>query len=766
MTPPAQARTPTPVAADGLQGFAARLRATNPFAVNRVDRLRADEVDVDSIRRSPHERIVALAREACEQDRGIGAVLWGEAGAGKSHLLSRLNRWAGQSHNACFVYLHNMLPRPEQLPRYVLKSVVSFLTRGMAGPLHHTPLFRVVNAAVFEALRHDGVSSPTWRVIEASYNRLVNRLAAQDPTRAVLLDRDVYRVLFLFFRSAHASRPKADDGLAPLAVRWLSGESLDPEEAMRLGLRGSGGPEDGVELADDQQVKQALVALAQLARSRSQPFLLCFDQVDNLGRDRVESLTQFLHDLLDSAGNLIVILCGVQQVLLNYRKEGVIHDAAWHRLAQYTIDLLPIGKDEGRHILEARLEKFLEPFILVPEVKVQIGEDTLFPLGLAWYDERVSKLVDVQPRRVIDWARERWEQQQTRLSNERAGEWMKSWTRKDPIKERVSREEAIDSLVTQKITESVARRRQEPQTLPPSPENLSELVYTLLEHCRHRPNQYGVAALSRPVPKKPQPRPYQFEVQKIGQGGKGFGISLLFVGTSSAQETAVLLRRFFQATASARPDRLLLITEQRQPLKLGPGGQEYLKKLSTRGTPAFARIELTFEQYAELDALQAVVGLARSGDLEVEAGPGESPVVREDEVIASHHRRGRYVTHPLLRELLGEAITPAPGPSVQPPAPPAPTPTAPPTPKPSPSVPPPLDEKDLREVIIGRLSFKMGASSHEMAVYYQEYRAKKGQPALPTEACRAAVEAVANKLHAEGKLQATPAASGLYLLWK
>jgi hypothetical protein len=762
MTSPAQAQPPAPSApASSLQTFASRLRSANPFAVNRIDRLSADRVDVSGIHQAPYEKMVALAKEACEQNRGVGAVLWGEAGAGKSHLLSRVARWAEQDHHASFVYLQNLLASPEQLPRYVLKYVISFLTGGMVGPLDRTTLFRLVNAAIREALQHDGISSPTWPVVEAAYNRLVNRLGAQDPTRAVLLDRDVYRVLFHFFRSVYVSRQKVDDGVAALAVRWLSGEPLDAEEAARIGLRAGRGKEDGVELTDDQQVKQVLVALTQLALSRRQPFLLCFDQVDNLGTDRVTALAQFLHDLLDSAGNLLVIFCGVKQTLLGYQQARAIPEAAWHRLAQYRIDLLRIGTDEGRHILEARLEKFLEPFVGVPEVKGQVAKDSLFPLGRSWYDERVSGMVDVQPRRVIDWARECWEQQQGRLAAEPAGEWLKTWGRTQPPRPRPSREEAIDALVAEKIDELIARHKQEPHTLPPSAENLAGLAYTLLEQCRARPQQYALAGLSRPAaPKKTKHRPYAFMARKVdGPVGKESGVCALFVGTSSATSAAASLRRVLQATASEEePGRLLLVTEERQPLKLGATGQEYLDKLTARGKPAFARLGLTFDQYAELEALQAVVGLARSGDLDVEAGPSESRTVREEEVVASHHRHGRYLAHPLLREFLGGNLVPTPlsGPEVSPPAN---------AEKPEPTA--PVDEHDLREVIMARLGLTMGASSHEMAAYYAEYRAKKGMQPLPGDVCEAAVEGLAKKLHAEGKLQATPTPpNGLYLLWK
>jgi acyl carrier protein phosphodiesterase len=61
---------------------------------------------------------------------------------------------------------------------------------------------------------------------------------------------------------------------------------------------------------------------------------------------------------------------------------------------------------------------------------------------------------------------------------------------------------------------------------------------------------------------------------------------------------------------------------------------------------------VTFEQYAHLDALQAVVGQARSEELEIELPGGESRPVSVDEVIKSHRRQGRYQKAAVLREVL------------------------------------------------------------------------------------------------------------------
>ncbi len=63
----------------------------------------------------------------------------------------------------------------------------------------------------------------------------------------------------------------------------------------------------------------------------------------------------------------------------------------------------------------------------------------------------------------------------------------------------------------------------------------------------------------------------------------------------------------------------------------------------------------------ELEALHAVAGRARAGDVEVETRPGRSRPVSPDEVIASNVRRGRYLACAVLRELAGTSVVPLEG---------------------------------------------------------------------------------------------------------
>src|SRR5260370_28395850 len=134
-------------------------------------------------------------------------------------------------------------------------------------------------------------------------------------------------------------------------------------------------------------------------------------------------------------------------------------------------------------------------------------------------------------------------------------------------------------------------------------------------------------------------------------GGARGQVGVHFLTTPNATWATAALRR--RVEDPARRECVLLVTDERQPLPLGRRGREYLEELGRRGPGQFRLREIPFADYAALDALQAVVGLARSGDLEVEFPPGRRRPVSEAEVIASHHRRQRYRALPLLKELLG-----------------------------------------------------------------------------------------------------------------
>ena len=363
----------------------------------------AQDFDVPTIHARQFERLVTLAQEAHGQRRGLGAMLWGEAGIGKSHLLTRFARWADQDRHACFVYLHNLQARPENLPRSLLKAVLSMLTHGRIDQFHSTFLYRLANAFMREALQYDPDRTYSWRELDSAYAKLLDQMSAEEPWRAALVDRTAYDVVLSFFRSAYLAREGVEDGgVARLAARWLAGDALDADEARRLGLPPSRFPDEPVALADDQVIKQVLVTLCRLAASRRQSFVLCFDQVDNLDIDQAAALARFLAALLDCSTNLLVVVSGIQATLLQWRAHKVIQDSAWDRLAQFEIALQRICVTDGCSIVADRLQRFLKPDTQLEAVHQRLQEDYLFPLGKAWADEFLDNKVEVRPRDMLE----------------------------------------------------------------------------------------------------------------------------------------------------------------------------------------------------------------------------------------------------------------------------------------------------------------------------------------------------------------------------
>ncbi|MBX6313605.1 MAG: hypothetical protein IRY99_11915 [Isosphaeraceae bacterium] len=721
------------------------IRDSNPFAANRVNEPSPYDVDVPTIHANSFDRLVALADQARRQRRGIGVALLGGAGVGKSHLLSRLYRWANAEvdqgrKRACYVYLHNLLADPDRLPRYLLKCVVHLLAEGGRGPLHETELIRLIDGAIWHALKskNPGVRSASLKEGEAAYQALFGRSPGA---------REVYGLLFQLFRHAHprkAADPRARS-LARAALAWLAGEEIEAESARALGLPADG--RESVLLRDDHEVEQVLLALAQLARLRDQPFIICIDQVDNLDPDKLQALTRFLHALLDHAANLLVIISGVKQTLLNFKENQIIAEAVWDRVAEYRVELLRIRREEVRQILEARLERFFEPFEELEPVHQHLQRDTLFPLGRAWLAGRLVEGQEFRARDILIWARDAWEDEQAKLAELGLESWLGGWPIGQSAHENgpregdrnlpITLEAAIDALVERKLEEHIAQRRLHPGSLPPDAGNLAGLVQALLEQCRGADRPYTLRDVRRMEKRNGRLPPYDLLVRERREpDGQEITSGVLFLSNTGRSASEALKRLL---NDEPPPDHRLLVTdEERRPLQVGSTGQEYYRDLGRLGPHRFEHLKIGFEQYAALDALEGVVRLARVGDLEVEHPRGTIRQVTEAEVIASHHRQDRYRRHPLLRPLLTEE---------PPPGEPEPPPVA-------------LDEADVRQHTMAQLAWRLGMTAHEVTNGYL-----KAHPtlALPFEAVRARIKAIAARMHAEGLIYATPTDDDLFL---
>jgi hypothetical protein len=558
-----------------LDSFFEHVLYSNPFAVNRVALYTPAREDAPQVHHKQFTQLVELANKAHEQQLGYGAMLWGEAGIGKSHLLARLGNWAGSDHrHALFVYITNLQAEPEQLPRSLLRCVVSILTRGRTGHFSRTPLYRMLNATIRHALQDDGTRSYSWAAAEAAYEELVDHLCDRGPGHAAVVDRRTYRVLFEFFRASYVGRDQPDDALGSLAVRWLGGEFLDPDEARKLSIPLGSRGQEPVGLTDDEEIKKALVTLAQMAFYNQRPLLLCFDQVDNLEPEQFSALARFLHALLDSAGNLLVITCGVRATMTTWQT-GVVQDSTWDRLAQQKVELQRISVIEAKEIVQARLQPFQEPFLAVDEIKQRIEKDYLFPLGQGWSGEFLGNKVDLRPRDVINWANEGWRRRQAAIKERGGQAWLQSWDGTmppgvqpaEPSEDEIQQQ--IDNKVTLKLQEHTHQRRLEPHTLPADGDNLAGLLHAVLQRCLPTlpaltqpgsPSQQVLRVERQVRPRYGQRPPYDLILHERNADGKETKTGLLCLVVANRTSMAAFLKRLAQDAQP--PDRIFLITDR------------------------------------------------------------------------------------------------------------------------------------------------------------------------------------------------------------
>ncbi len=592
-----------------LDTFLARVAAVNPFLENRVNGPAPAGQDVAVVHRAAFDRLTALAGETLGARRGLGAVLTGPAGIGKSHLLARLARWAGPD-TAHLVYLHNLQAAPDALPRSLVNAVVAALTHGRRTGFTQTPLYQLALAGLVEAA--GGQGHITWSRLEQCHQRWLDRLGPEAG------DRIVHEVLYHFFRSANRlARSRGDDGVAGLAVRWLAGQALDPVEARLLGLPPGRRRDEPVALEDAQQLKQVIVALARLAVAHGKPFVLALDQVDNLEDEQFSALSRFLEALLDMAPGLLVVTAGIQPTLVRWRQEGVVQGSAWDRIGQFELRLQPLTPAQAQHLVGARLDDFLTPFATLAPVEERRRNDPLFPLGRAWSEQHLLRSAEIRPRQVISLAREGWRQEQAALDR-LGGDWLAGWPHQagEPVDDgphltREQEEALIDQEVEREL--EVVRRRllSDPGELPPDGDRLASVLFDLLEACRSRQAAPDLVSVRRLPPPRPGASPtYHLHLQTRAAGGEQT-TGVLVLTARHATSAAGFLRRLLE---DARPlDRIVLLTDERVPLALGERGRDYLAQLEALPAPELVKLELSFAEVVELEALHAVAGRAGRG---------------------------------------------------------------------------------------------------------------------------------------------------------
>lgn len=740
-----------------LEQFLEAVKTWNPFHSGQISDPSDQDVDVPEIHQRDSDRLIHLAVQSLQTRKGIGVMLMGGAGVGKSHLLARLAGWAGQ-RGACYLFVHNLLGSSERMPRHLLRSILSLLvnsqkpTESNGSPaLDHakkkpsswvpeyqqSTLYDLVHRVIKKTLKE---TKSQHNVSPQKCREALHRFARRDFQLPVPeMAEEILDVLFTFFQVVN-QHPKLDVSSQTqlnTSIAWLSGDPISEEAANAISLTSALAEKDDeglLRLPDDLYVESVLLVLTEMAAAVNRPFVICLDQVDNLNPDHVQSLTRFLHALVDHSHNLLIVTSGVKQTIDFFREQAIITEAAWDRLASRKLQLHRISPLAARQILLARLGGFFSHFGSIEELSALRREYELFPLSDRDFEQKFGEAIDVRPRDVISWAREKWEDEQFELS--RLGpRWLEVWSTDPPGQDSgpltpplPPLEERINEAVEKRILEKISIHRENRGSLPPEPDNLAALVENLLACCANRQETYSFLSAKRIEGDKPA---YHLEIREHHKDSdRDILNGVAIVATTDGRVSTGALRRLLNV-AKTLDHRILVTDEDRMPLPMPPAGRKLYEELQELGKSAFLHIKLTFQDYATLDAMYGVIRQARVGDFEIDNQDGTTRAVSETEVVESLHRKDSFRQNPLLRELLEEPTAPTPK-----------------QPKP-----PRLKPDEVSQVIRGNLGWRISMTALEATTIVLQ---QPDGPKLTPDIAHKQIMKICEKLRDQGDILAKP----------
>lgn len=257
------------------------LREKNPF-VSSVSPLPWDNINPDlaQLNRSAYEEIEQLIRHKRRMPNlPLAGLVLGKAGAGKTHMLSRiLRRLRKTAAQAIFVAVKTFR-EPDSVIHHLLSEIFISLRR-----VHSKgrTQFDIIASEVMDVYRekrlNDGFSD-TAKIDPKIY------LARDIPN----IDRNFLKCLLLYIGTS-------DEGVRSDILDWLC-DGLDDNDSLRLGLplKDTGSMSDA---RREQEAEKVLISLGLVLAYAKIPMIICFDQLDAM-KDKA---------LITAWGNIIALI--------------------------------------------------------------------------------------------------------------------------------------------------------------------------------------------------------------------------------------------------------------------------------------------------------------------------------------------------------------------------------------------------------------------------------------------------------------------------
>ncbi len=336
------------------------LMENNPFYTGTVGNPWDDhQPDVAGVNHSAFVAVRGLIRQkAMSPSQGYGALVLGEAGAGKTHLLKRILAATRQDDTlASFAYVRPVLDVDAPL-RYLLREIVINLCKELNEQQTDTQLDRFVaeilydflcngqdpsmNAKLLQRLEKDRLHIFRARIKPEKLTRAMDKaigfLCGQNPD----LDKTTLKVL---------ARYRQQD-LRGLVIEWLKGEILDEDDA---GLLGVPSREDATDSARESEARKILITFGLLMERYRLPMLVCFDQLDCFHTEASIRALESMVQLLVNDVHAMLPIAFARPDSWDTRFRGLLDTSTRERLESNRMRLEGCSVEHAKEIVDRRI---------------------------------------------------------------------------------------------------------------------------------------------------------------------------------------------------------------------------------------------------------------------------------------------------------------------------------------------------------------------------------------------------------------------------
>lgn len=321
----------------------------NPFRENVVQNAWQTPADVPEI----HDDVFRACLSGIDSAaKGVpdSLVIFGPAGSGKTHLLTRVQRHLAATASAapdrvlrCVFVFVRLQTSPSLLWQHVRRRFASDL-------MHRDQGVTQLQRLVAHQMSARGGGSPRVGVMELRVLSQADQDTLTTHLGEVARDLDLPRDLTVVLQHLVCNRFVRD------ASAWLTGDSLPDAVLAQLGV--------GPDIADDHEesARAVVTALCRLAGD-TLPITFCFDQVEALrrsieDRDAFYRFGRMASELFDADPNVFLITCLQSAHLEDF--QDTIRQADRDRMMRRAMVLEGLTRPQVEKLVTARLEAIAE----------------------------------------------------------------------------------------------------------------------------------------------------------------------------------------------------------------------------------------------------------------------------------------------------------------------------------------------------------------------------------------------------------------------